>query len=255
MTIDVAGQPVAFEEAGRGEVILLLHGWGASARLYAPLQQLLAQKYRVLAPDFPGFGESPEPPAAWDVDAYADWVLGFLAALGVAQCALVGHSFGGRVILKLAARQLPEPRFTKIVLIDSAGIKPTPGKQALRRSRRYRLGRKLLECPPVRRLCPGALEALRQKHGSADYKAASPLMRQVLVRTVAEDLTPLLPQIQPPTLLIWGRNDADTPLADGRLMESRIPGAGLVILENAGHFSFLEQQPQFLRVIASFFKL
>ncbi len=255
MTITVAGQRVAYEEAGQGEAILLLHGWGASARLYAPLQQMLAQKYRVLALDFPGFGESPEPPEAWDVDAYADLALGFLRALGVERCALVGHSFGGRVIIKLAARQLHAPRFTKLVLIDSAGIKPTPSKKATRRGRRYSLGKKVLSLKLMRTLFPQAIENLRQKHGSADYKAASPLMRQVLVKTVNEDLTPLLEKITPPTLLIWGRNDADTPLAHGQLMESKIPGAGLVILENAGHFSFLEQQAQFLRVMGSFFQV
>ena len=253
-TITIQGQPVAYEDSGSGEAILLLHGWGASARLYDPLRQMLSQKYRVLAMDFPGFGESPEPPAAWDVDAYADLVLAFCEALGVEQCALVGHSFGGRVIIKLCARQLAAPAITKIVLIDSAGIKPVPSKQSLRRGRRFRMGKKILSLAPVQKLFPDALENLRQKHGSADYKAASPLMRQVLVKTVNEDLTPLLEKIQPPTLLIWGRNDTATPLADAQLMEGKIPGAGLVVLENAGHYSFVEQQGQFLRVMGSFFQ-
>ncbi|MDR2525808.1 MAG: alpha/beta hydrolase [Oscillospiraceae bacterium] len=251
----VGGLPAAYAEQGRGDAILLLHGWGASAGLYAPLQQRLAKKYRVLALDFPGFGQSPEPPGAWDVDAYADFVLAFLARLQIESCALVGHSFGGRVILKLAARQLEAPRFPKLVLIDSAGIRRLPTKASLRKSRKYRWGRKFLALPPLRKAFPGAPERLRQKYGSADYRTASPLMRQILVKTVNEDLTPLLTRVQAPTLLIWGRGDADTPLIDGQLMEREIPGAGLVILENAGHFSFLEQQGQFLRVMESFFEV
>lgn len=255
-TITIRGVAVAYEDSGhseQGEAVLLLHGWGASARLYAPLRQLLAQKYRVLALDFPGFGESPEPPGPWDVGAYADLVLEFLSALHIESCALVGHSFGGRVIIKLAARQLAAPRVTKIVLIDSAGVKPAPSKQALRKGRRYRTGKKILSLAPIQKLFPRAIENLKQKHGSADYKAASPLMRQVLVKTVNEDLTALLERVTPPTLLIWGRNDTSTPLADAQLMEKKIPGAGLVVLENAGHFSFVEQQGQFLRVMGSFF--
>ncbi|MDR2686162.1 MAG: alpha/beta hydrolase [Oscillospiraceae bacterium] len=249
MTITIGNQSVFYGEQGEGPAILLLHGWGADGALFAPLTGLLARKYRVLALDFPGFGHSPEPPAPWDVDGYADLVLGFLDALGIGECALLGHSFGGRVIIKLCARQLEAPRFTKAILVGAAGVRHGQGKKSSGRAKRYRLAKKILK--PF----PKLLERARNHYGSADYRAASPLMRQVLVNTVNEDLSGLLPLIRQETLLIWGRGDDQTPLSDGQLMENTIPNAGLVILENAGHYAFLERQEQFLRVMASFMQI
>ena len=246
MTITINNQVIFYEEQGQGEPVLLLHGWGTDGTLFAPLMGLLARKYRVIAPDFPGFGHSPEPPSPWSVDGYADLVLGFLAALGIEECTLLGHSFGGRVILKMAARQLETPKFTKLILVGAAGVKPAPGKKSSGRAKRYQLAKKIL------RPFPRLMERARNHYGSADYRAATPMMRQVLVNTVNEDLAPLLPMIPQETLLIWGRNDEQTPLSDGQLMEKQMPDAGLVILENAGHYAFIEQQAQFLRVMASF---
>lgn len=107
----------------------------------------------------------------------------------------------------------------------------------------------------MRALFPDALENLRKRHGSADYLAASPLMRQTLVRTVNEDLAPLLPKIKAEVLLIWGENDDATPLSDGKRMEKEMPDAALVVIENAGHYAFLEQQYTFLRILSSYLKI
>jgi pimeloyl-ACP methyl ester carboxylesterase len=93
------------------------------------------------------------------------------------------------------------------------------------------------------------------KHGSADYRAASPMMRQVLVKTVNEDLSPLLPKCTAETLLIWGRNDDATPIEDGQRMEKEMPQAALVTIENAGHFAFIDQQYLFMRVLAAYIGL
>jgi len=246
MTITIDNQTIFYEERGSGSAVLLLHGWGTDHTLFAPLMELLARKYRVIALDFPGFGRSPEPPRPWDVDAYAGLVLGLLDALGIAECALLGHSFGGRVILKLAARQLETPRFTKLILVGAAGIRHAPNPKASARAKRYQLAKKILK--PF----PGLMEAARKHYGSADYRAATPMMRQVFVKVVGEDLAPLLPLIGQETLLIWGRGDDQTPLSDGQRMEREMPNAGLVVLENAGHYAFIERQDQFLRVMASF---
>lgn len=102
---------------------------------------------------------------------------------------------------------------------------------------------------------PNALDNLRKKNGSADYNAASPIMRQCLVKVVNEDLTPLISNIKASTLLIWGEKDDATPLSDGQLMEKLIPDAGLVVLENSGHYAFLEQGVRFCRIISSFFNI
>ena len=100
---------------------------------------------------------------------------------------------------------------------------------------------------------PNALENLRKKNGSADYNAASPIMRQCLVKVVNEDLTELIHNINVPTLLIWGEKDDAVPLSDGQLMEKLISDSGLVVFEGCGHYAFLEQGGRFCRILDSFF--
>ncbi len=246
---------INYEEKGEGELIVLLHGWGSNIKLFANLIDLLSKKYKVVAMDMPGFGESQEPPSAWCVDDYADFVIEFLKAYNTDKVMLLGHSFGGRVIIKLNSRENLPFEISKVILVDSAGILPPKSNKKSFRTRWYKFCRTILSTGIMQKIAPEALEKLRVKYGSADYVAASPLMRQVLVKTVNEDLEPLLPNIKCPTLLVWGVNDTATPLSDGEKMEKLIPDAGLVKLENAGHYSFLEQQYTFNRVMCSFMKI
>lgn len=246
---------INYEQKGSGDLIVLLHGWGSNIKLFSNLIDLLSKKYTVVAMDMPGFGESQEPPSAWCVDDYVDFVIKFLADYDAKQVMLLGHSFGGRVIIKLNSRKDLPFTVSKVILVDSAGILPPKSNKKSWRTRKYKMGKAFLSTKIMRKLAPNALEKLRVKYGSADYVAASPLMRQVLVKVVNEDLEPLLPNIKCPTLLIWGVNDTATPLSDGEKMEKLIPDAGLVKLENAGHYSFLEQQFLFNRVMCSFMKI
>lgn len=246
---------INYEQKGSGDLIVLLHGWGSNIKLFSNLIDLLSKKYTVVAMDMPGFGESQEPPAAWCVDDYVDFVIKFLADYDAKQVMLLGHSFGGRVIIKLNSRKDLPFTVSKVILVDSAGILPPKSNKKSWRTRKYKMGKAFLSTKIMRKIAPDALEKLRVKYGSADYVAASPLMRQVLVKVVNEDLEPLLPNIKCPTLLIWGVNDTATPLSDGEKMEKLIPDAGLVKLENAGHYSFLEQQFLFNRVMCSFMKI
>ncbi len=246
---------INYEQKGSGDLIVLLHGWGSNIKLFSNLIDLLSKKYTVVAMDMPGFGESQEPPSAWCVDDYVDFVIKFLADYDAKQVMLLGHSFGGRVIIKLNSRKDLPFTVSKVILVDSAGILPPKSNKKSWRTRKYKMGKAFLSTKIMRKIAPNALEKLRVKYGSADYVAASPLMRQVLVKVVNEDLEPLLPNIRCPTLLIWGVNDTATPLSDGEKMEKLIPDAGLVKLENAGHYSFLEQQFLFNRVMCSFMKI
>ena len=252
MKAEINGISVNYTDKGSGDVVLLLQGWGTSVDLYSAVIDLMAEKYRVLAPDMPGFGGTADPPAPWHVDDYADFVLAFCEKLGVSRCIIFAHSFGGRVTLKLMARESLPLTVKKIILTGAAGIRHEPSEAAKKKAAAYQRGKKILSSAPMKTLFPNALENLRNKHGSADYKAASPMMRQVLVNTVNEDLSALLPRCTPETLLIWGRNDDAAPLCDGERMEREMPDAGLVTIDNAGHFAFIEQQYTFLRVVASF---
>lgn len=255
MIKNVNGIKINYEQQGEGELIVLLHGWGSNIKLFANLIELLSKKYMVVAMDMPGFGESEEPPSAWCVDDYARFVIDFLSDYDTKRVMLLGHSFGGRVIIKLNSRNDLPFEITKVILVDSAGILPPKTNKKSFRTYYYKAGKAILSTGIAQKIAPDALENFRKKMGSADYAAASPLMRQVLVKTVNEDLEPLLPNIKCPTLLVWGVNDTATPLSDGEKMEKLIPDAGLVKLENAGHYSFLEQQYTFNKVMCSFMKI
>lgn len=255
MNIRINDLNINYSDEGEGEVILLLHGWGTNITLFEGIRNTCSVKYRVIAPDLPGFGESDEPKEPWCVDDYADFVIEFCRQLGISSAVLLGHSFGGRIIIKLLSRDNCPLKVERVILTGSAGIKPVQSEKAKKRAKAYQKGKAFLSTGIMKKLFPNALENYRRKHGSADYNAASPMMRQVLVKVVNEDLAPLLPKIKQEVLLIWGENDDATPLSDGKRMEKEMPNAGLVVLPNSGHYAFLQQQYAFHRVISSFLNI
>lgn len=252
MFTEINGIKTNYIVEGDGENVLLLHGWGANIKLFDSIIKKLSPCYKVWALDLPGFGETEEPKEAIGVDGFVDFVLAFCKKMSITKTVLLGHSNGGRIIIKMLTRSDCPLEVEKVILTDSAGIKPKKTFKAKVKTRCYKVGKAFLSLAPIRKIAPDALENLRNKNGSADYKAASPMMRQCLVKIVNEDLTPLLSHIKASTLLIWGENDDATPLSDGKLMEKLIPDAGLVTLEGCGHFAFLEQNNLFLRIIGSF---
>src|SRR5688572_24005871 len=114
--------PAHLVRRGSGPPVLLLHGWGASSALFQTTMAGLEDDFTLIAPDFPGFGATPPPPAAWAVGDYTTWVLALLDAAGLDRVHIIAHSFGGRVAIKLAS-QRPE-RVDKLVLTACAGIRP-----------------------------------------------------------------------------------------------------------------------------------
>ena len=255
MNINIDGLNINYIDEGSGEVVVLLHGWGSNITLFQSMTKLLSSKYRVIAMDMPGFGESDEPSTPWNVDNYVDFVIKFLKNFDVKSAVFLGHSFGGRVIIKMFERKSLPFEITKIILADSAGVKPKKTLKQKAKIKTYKIGKAVLNFAPVKALFPDALDKLRSKSGSADYNAASPVMRQTLVRVVNEDLTHIFPKVTPPTLLIWGENDTATPVSDACLMEKLMPDAGKVVFSNCGHYSFLEKQFEFNRVLASFMNI
>ena len=244
---------VNYIDEGEGEIVLLLHGWGANITLYTGIINVLSQNHRVIAPDMPGFGKTTEPPEPWCVDDYVDFVIKFIASFGFTQFSIVVHSFGGRVFFKMNVREGLPFTIEKAVLIDSAGILP---KKSLRQKvslRCYKIGRAVMSTKVLHFLYPDAVDNMRRRRGSADYNSATPTMRATLVKVVNEDLEPLMHLVKCPTLLIWGDKDTATPLSDARRMEELIPDAGLVVCEGAGHFSFAEQAPKVHGALTAFF--
>lgn len=245
--------PVNYIDEGEGEVVLLLHGWGANITLYRGIIDTLKQSRRVIALDMPGFGKTPEPPVPWCVDDYVDFVLHFIDTFSLKNLSVVVHSFGGRVFFKMNARKDLSFSIDRAVLIDSAGILPKKSIKQKVSLKCYKIGRAFMSTKVMHFLYPDAVENMRRKRGSSDYNSATPLMRATLVKVVNEDLEPLIGQVQCPTLLIWGDLDTATPIADAKRMEELIADAGLVVCEGAGHFSFAEQPAKVNGALKSFF--
>lgn len=128
----VDGKRVTYIDEGTGPVVLLLHGWALGGNLPVDHSTISPPVASVIAPDLPGFGGSDEPDAPWCVDEYVDFVLAFAEALHIRQAVLMGHSNGGRIILKLMNRPERPLQVEKIVLIDAAGLKPRHGPRLLR---------------------------------------------------------------------------------------------------------------------------
>lgn len=235
--------------------VLLLHGWGANITLFEGIINTIAKKYKVLSLDLPGFGKTDEPKEPWCVDDYVEFILKFIKQMELREVILLGHSFGGRIIIKMMQRDTLPFVVPKIILTGSAGIKPKKTLKQKMKIASYKALKGVLNSSFIKKAFPDALDNLRKKNGSADYNNSTEIMRKTLVRVVNEDLTHLLENITPPTLLIWGKKDTATPLSDGELMEKKIKGSGLVRIENAGHYAFLEQPYIFAKVLSSFLEI
>ena len=135
MNKEINGISVNYDIKGAGDYVFILQGWGTSLEVYASVANLLAQKYTVVSFDFPGFGKTPEPNDVWDVSAYADFTKAFIASFGVKSVILLGHSFGGRVILKLVSDNSLGFEISKILFVDCAGVMPRRKKSKGRAQR------------------------------------------------------------------------------------------------------------------------
>jgi len=239
---------VFYTKSGSGPDMILLHGWGCNNTTLESVRRVAARSHTVYNLDFPGFGASPEPQSAWSVFDYATMLEQFIAALSIRRPVLLGHSFGGRVsIIHASAHHDVD----KVILVDSAGIRnPLPLRKRLK-VMAFKAAKKIAPLVLGKTAGQRFIDRWRSSAGSADYRAASPMMRAIMSKVIAQDLRHLMPQITAPTLLIWGKDDRDTPVADARKMETLIPGSGLVVLPG-DHYSFLRSPSQFAAVLSSF---
>jgi pimeloyl-ACP methyl ester carboxylesterase len=248
---------VAWYQTGSGKPLLMLHGWGSSSKVMMPLAGRI-QSYRTCyLIDFPGFGSSTQPSQPWSVSDYADVLEDFIKEnMPEGTIDLLVHSFGARVAVKLLSEREIGMRFDKIVFTGAAGLKP-------RRSLRFYLRKftaKLLKAPFM--ILPesyreSGLNKLRTTRlwkslGSSDYRKLSGVMRQTFVSTVNEHLDGKFPSIQQEILLIWGKADRSTPLEQAKRMDKLLPSSALVILEDAGHYAFIDKPAQFASIVKAY---
>lgn len=216
---------------------MFLHGYLSSKEAFAAQVAYFARFYRVTAIDFIGQGKSVPLSSAYSVDDYAAWTEQVLESLGVQSPWLIAHSFGCRVAIKMAKRGKFSPE--KMVLTGPAGVVLPRGAKYYRRVRAYRL---------VKKLAPRFAE----KHfGSAEYKTLSPIMRESYKKIVNEDLRGDAACIRGKVLMIVGREDRVTPLAEAEAYLAVMRDARIAMMDG-DHFAFAQHPLAFNMIVEEF---
>lgn len=250
MFAKIGDMKIFFTEEGQGQDVLLLHGWGASSESYRGVINALKDKCHLVALDFPGCGQSDLPNKPLTTDDYVMLVKEFCEKLSLDNPILIGHSHGGRVIMKLCGTGILNPQ--KIVFIDAAGIKPKFNIKKTAKVASYKFIKNVLSLPLIKNYTAETLNKARSHFGSADYSSAPEVMRKTLVNLVNDDMTPYIKNIKASTLLIWGENDTATPLYMAEKLKSSINDCGLCVIKNTGHWSFVENSFQAHAILKSF---
>ena len=250
MVTNIDGVKVNYIKEGKGDYIFILHGWGCDLTTYKMMVDILKDSYTVVAFDFPGFGDSEEPPVGWTMADYTDFTIKFVEYFGCEKASFIGHSFGTRILIIMANRKKLSYAIEKMVFVAGAGILDANAEFYLDEVRKFRKEK----CALLKENNFIELENLRA-NSDPEYSYKSDVMCKVYENAVSEDLEPLLSGINIPTLLIWGDKDIITPFSDAKKMEKLIPDAGLVLLENADHYPFFDQPYIFKRVLESFFEI
>lgn len=246
-TADPLGIRTAYLEAGRGDVVVLLHGAGEGGVTWYPVVADLSKNYRLVIPDLPGYGESDKPDASYDPEFFTAWLDAFLKEKNLSRVHLVGSSQGGAVAMRFALKH-PD-KVDRLVLVGSAGLVKMPDSafwpfalSNLFPDPFFANGasKDLFVLPG--RVNPAwhryGVEVLRMPGGKNPFLQGRGRMVEPL-----DDAN--LSRLFVPTLLLWGEKDAFFPVADVRPRLSLLPASRLVVLPDAGHLPFLENPDGF----------
>lgn len=228
-----------YDTSGKKSTIVLLHGWGQNTIMMEPIANRFKEEFNILNVDLPGFGKSDEPKEVMSVIDYAILVNKIIKKLKLENIIMVGHSFGGRVTIAYASMFEVE----KIVLCSSPFI-----RRITKPSFKLRLLRFLKKIPILRKF----ENIIKNKIGSTDYKNASVMMKKILVETVNLDLSENVKKIKCPAILIFGENDMDVELEEGKKLEELLVDGHLIVYNNASHYAYFDDINRTNNIIASF---
>lgn len=247
---DVDGLSVAYERAGRGPALVLLHGFLFDSRAWKPQLEDLSSDFTVIAWDAPGAGRSADPPEPFRIGDWAACLTGLLDVLGIRRAHVVGLSWGGLLAQELYRHD--RARVLSLVLADTyAGWRGSLAAATAEERLAACLRDSTLPAEElVSRYLPGmhgaaATQQVREELATimSDFHPAG---FRLMARSLAEsDTRDLLPQIRVPTLLVWGASDVRSPVSVAGELEKLIPGARLVVIPEAGHLSNLEAPGRF----------
>lgn len=226
--------------------VVFLHGWLVKASIWNQVIERLNRlgNYNIYALDLPGFGKSQGLKDNFDLEGYVQAVKGFIEKLELKNVCLVGHSFGGRIAIKFSAEY---PEFVeRLVLVDSAGFTDKSFRKRFIVFLSKFFG-PLFYLPVIKLLRPKFYTII-----GSDYFNTNVDLRPTFLKIVNEDLTEYLPKISVLTLIIWGEDDGDTPLAFAEKLKANIANSELKILEGAEHISFLDKPDEFVEELIKF---
>ena len=232
MKIYIKNININYEVSGVGPPLIFLHGWGSDLHIFDKVVSQINEDYRIYQVDLPGFGES-EIKNAYSIDEYAEIIHLFCVELGLTKPVLLGHSFGGRIAIKYASIYVID----KLILVSSPGVKERFNIIRWFKIRLYKLTKKM---------------NINTSFGSTDYKKANGFLKDVLVKSVNNDLTQSMYEIKCDTLIIHGKKDKTVPLYVAKKIKNNIASSGIVVVKNAGHFPFIDRYRLFIIVLKSF---
>jgi pimeloyl-ACP methyl ester carboxylesterase len=246
-------------EAGQGPALFLLHGLSASHDIWEHVVEELAGRYRVVAPDLPGHGESAKPDAPYTIDFYAGIVRTLARELAIDEAIVAGNSLGGKIALELACWY---PRFVRALVLSAPaaeyarGLRPF-GKaiQALSRPQVMRVALdRALEQSFFERLHRGHVvrrRILEARLAADDFPQFARAVARSVGGVLAAEPQPL-DRIAQPTLAIWGREDRIVPVRRSADLVRAIPHARLRLIDHCGHIAMLEQPGEFIHHVTEF---
>ena len=260
MQLEVANIKTHYQVMGNGPTLVLLHGWGHSWETWSKVVAPLSKSFKLIMPDLPAFGQSGMPLMAWNSHDYAQWLQAFLQQVIPQNAAqpeffLLGHSFGGKVAGVFAAQTTEagaDPQsgnLQKLVIMDASGLPdPLPASKHLRQQ--------LISLIPnsLKNSLPAAFkEKLLANWGLAtDHLHATREQKLILRQTIRENIADELAKITTPTLIIWGENDEETPLHQGKRFAQLIPGSLFKIFPTSGHFPYNDETELFCSTVHDF---
>lgn len=256
-TIEVGGLNITYERAGTGPPLVLLHGYvGDGPTIWRRQIEGLSDEFTVVVWDAPGTGGSSDPPESFGIAGYADCLAGFVDGLGLGRPSVAGMSFGGILALEFCRRHPAMPR-TLILASAYAGwrgsLPPDVAEQRLQQALA------LADLSPeefVDALLPSMFSEKVPPESVEEFRltmlAFHPAGFRAMARASAGDLREVLPQINVPTLLIYGDKDVRAPMSVAEDLRASIPGSRLVVLPDAGHVCNIEAPEDFNMTVRTF---
>lgn len=219
--------------------LIFLHGWGQNIQMMLPIAKPFVKDNNVLVIDLPGHGKTKEPSYAWELDVFVDMLHELVKFLKIKKPILIGHSFGGKISIIYASKY----EVKKLVLLSSP-YKVHIKKQPLK----VRVLKKMAKMPGLKSIA----DKVKKHIGSTDYKNATPLMRDILVKHVNTDTTENCKKITVPTIIIWGTNDTTETIDNAYEIEKLIKDSAVIPYEGLSHFAYLEDKQKTINIIKSF---